>query len=164
MLQSSLRTSSKRLFRGSYSHTRSLHNGNAPAFAKYSPKSSLQARLSERSLQASALQCMQRRSYAVAAEETNKGVVSSSLGLTCSSSYLSSELIKNVRTQMIPSSKAMPQITWMKCTCNGKETLRVYIFRGRSTSETWRMGICRCRKPFNPRQLLSPLLPEASLR
>ena len=94
----------------------------------------------------------QRRHYAVAAEQTNKGVVTSlSLPYDLRKEYTDAIL---ERTLMIPSCKAILPITLMRCIFHGSRIRQAFIFPGKSTSKTWKRATCRYLKHFNLHLLL----------
>ena len=86
------------------------------------------------------------RCYAMTAEETNKGVVSSSI-YPCPVAVPSSRLRSRIR--MTLSYKAIPPTTLMRCTCNGSMTHPAFTSRGKSTFGTWRAATCPCPKLFS---------------
>lgn len=92
-----------------------------------------------------------RRPYAVAAEQTNKGVVG-----WLDPGYLPViiELIVSGRILVTPFSKATLRITSTRCTCRGNMIPLAFTSHGRSTSEIWKRAICPYRKPSSHPQPL----------
>ena len=143
MLRVSLRSSSSRLISGGYSGIYLPSSSGAKrAVATVSLRSKLPIASSWHS---------QKRCYAVAAEETDKGVVSRLDRFIITRLYMA-EILLRIRT--IHSCKETLPIISMKCICNGKKTLQAFIYHGRFTFEMSKKGACQYHKPFS---LLQPL-------
>ena len=96
-------------------------------------------------------QRLQSRHYAVAVEETNKGVVSS-FGSRYNLLSYEAEKKTMYRILVIPSCKVIPRIISTRCTCNGKEIPQVFMSHGRFTFGIWKTAICLCRGLSNLHQ------------
>lgn len=92
------------------------------------------------------------RSYAVAVEKTNKGVVwLSAVAMLC---VVGHKLMHRAcRIPMIPSFKATPQTMSTKCTWPGRRIQRACTSPGKSISATWSQVTCPCRKPSKHRRI-----------
>jgi hypothetical protein len=93
-------------------------------------------------------QVSQRRTYAIAIEESSKGVVS----FAAIDEYLS---LTRLRIPMTPSYRGIPRITLTKCTWPGKKTPRAFTSPGKHTSTTWKMGTCPSPRRSNHHLRLS---------
>ena len=150
MLRSSLRCSNGRLIAGRRYCNQAIHKSFFPQACAKSASSGVTQSWKNYQGIASMGANVQKRLYAVAAEEANKGVVSGQFQFVSYARYLCLIIIH--RTQTILFYRAILPIMWTKCTCSGNESPRASTSRGKSTSGTWRMETCQYHKLFNPRQ------------
>ena len=94
---------------------------------------------------------VQRRHYAVAVEQTNKGVVSRSAILR--KKYVMVNPL--LRTPVIHFSKGTPPTILTRCTCHGNMILQASISHGRFTSGIWSQATCQFHRLSNPLLQLS---------
>ena len=131
---------------------RNLSTTDSPRLARKRPNAAL---ISGRKQMAPVAQAS-RRSYAMVAEDTNKGVVILQLGQEAYTSH--ADLFP--RTRMTLFYKVLRLTTSMKCIWHGKRTQSLYTSHGRPTFATWKTGICPYLKPSS-HLLRLRLLPQA---